>query len=65
MRVKNLVPFACNLLADPVVAFHLDEVEEDDDQVHAFQIDDAKIDVGSHVAVDCDAKYLPIVTTEL
>lgn len=36
-----------------MVAFHLDEVEEDDDQVHAFQIDDAKIDV-SYVTFDND-----------
>ena len=35
-----------------MVAFHLDEVEEDDDQVHAFQIDDARIDVSSYVTFD-------------
>lgn len=58
MRVKFLVPFVCNLLTGPVVAFHLDEVDEEDDQVHAFQIDDAKIDVSSYVAVDCNVKYI-------
>ena len=40
-------------LISPVLAFHSDEVEEDDDQVHAFQIDDAKIDV-SYITFDCD-----------
>jgi hypothetical protein len=34
--------------------FILDEVEEDDDQVHAFQIDDAKIDVSPYVNSGCD-----------
>jgi len=37
-----------------VIVFHLDEVEEDDDQVHAFQIDDGKIDVSSYVNFECD-----------
>lgn len=27
-------------------SFPLDEVDEDDDNVHSFEIDDAKIDVG-------------------
>jgi len=49
MRVKFFVPFTCNLAAD--YPLHSDEVEEDDDQVHAFQIDDAKIDV-SYVTFD-------------
>lgn len=31
------------------MTFISDEVEEDDDQVHAFQIDDAKIDVRPYV----------------
>ena len=36
-----------------MVVVRLDEVEEDDDQVHAFQIDDARIDVSPYVTFDC------------
>jgi DNA excision repair protein ERCC-3 len=38
-------------LLQPVllIALALDEIDEDDDNVHAFEIDDAKIDVSSRI----------------
>lgn len=37
------------LLADLLIIIPADEIDEDDDNVHAFEIDDAKIDVSSRL----------------
>ena len=46
---KVLGLLVTSLLTILVVSSLSDEVEEDDDQVHAFQIDDGKIDVSPYV----------------
>ena len=49
MQVKFWSPSTVTLLIGPVRS---DEMGEDNDRVHAFQIDDAKIDV-SWSTLDC------------
>lgn len=45
-------------LFSSVVGVEGDEIEEDDDNVHAFEIDDAKIDVGSHLVSRSEATLI-------
>jgi len=57
LSVWRVVRFSVVQIAGALLTYQLpDEIDEDDDNVHAFEIDDAKIDVSSFTCCVCGAQ---------